>query len=94
MDAASIAKEFIGLQKQSFNNLIDTMIIFQDQAEKTNRLLTSQMGVSEKGQDFVQQWRTTFKQMQDSYRELINESFTKMEGYFANCEQKKPSKGK
>ena len=55
MDAESIAKDFIGLQKQSFNNAIDTMILFQDQAERVNRLLANQMGIGEKEQKFVEQ---------------------------------------
>ena len=92
MDAESIAKDFIGLQKQSFNNAIDTMILFQDQAERVNRLLANQMGIGEKEQKFVEQWRTIFKNERDDYRKLINENYTNMEGYFAGPEQTKPIK--
>jgi len=89
MDAESIAKDFIGLQKQSFNNAIDTMILFQDQAERVNRLLANQMGIGEKEQKFVEQWRTIFKNERDNYRKLINENFANMEGYFTEPEQTK-----
>jgi len=89
MDAESIAKDFIGLQKQSFNNAIDTMILFQDQAERVNRLLANQMGIGEKEQKFVEQWRTVFKNERDNYRKLINEYFSNMEGYFTGPEQTK-----
>jgi hypothetical protein len=94
MDAASIAKNLIGLQKQSFNNFVDTMIIIQDQAEKTNRLWAKQMRISEDAQQFADQWRTALIKGRDDSRKLINESFTSMEDYFAGLEQKESSEKK
>ena len=89
MDAASITKDFISLQKQSFNSMFDAMILFQDQADKTSRLWTSQTGTNEKAQEIVDQWRTIMIKGRDDSRKLINDGFTRMEEYFGELGQKK-----
>lgn len=92
MDAASIVKNLVGLQKQSFNHIMEASVIFQNQAERTGRLLANQMGSNEKAQAFADQWRTVFKNGRDDFSKLINEGYTCMEDYFAGLELKQPSK--
>ena len=92
MDAASMARGFISLQKQSFNNFIDAMAIFQDQTERANRLLADQMGINEKTQEFADQWRTVVRKSRDDFRKQINESYTRMEEFYAGLALKKASK--
>ncbi len=58
MNAASIAKDFVGLQKQSVNSNVDAANIFQDQAERAGRLLAGQLGFNERVQAFADRWRT------------------------------------
>ena len=92
MDPALIVKDVIGIQKQSFNNLMEALIFFQNHADKTVMLLVNQMGLNENAQAFADQWRMFLIKGRDDSRELINESFTYMEDYFAGLEQKNPSK--
>jgi hypothetical protein len=92
MDAAAITKDFISLQKQTINHLFDAMILFQDQAEKTSRLWTTQTGINEKAHEIVEQWRTIMIKGRDDSRKLINDSFTRMEDYFGELAQKKAAK--
>jgi regulator of replication initiation timing len=92
MDAASIAKNLVGMQKQSFNSMMEATVLFQNQAERTRRLLANQMGSNEKAQAFADQWRTVFKNGRDDFSKLINEGYTCMEDYFAGLELKQPSK--
>jgi Tfp pilus assembly protein PilE len=94
MEMTSIAKDLIGLQKQATNNLFDAMALFQDQAERTNRYFANQMGLSDKAQENVDQWRTIFKEGRDESRRLINESLTSVEDYFAALRPRKPSEKK
>jgi hypothetical protein len=89
MDSALIAKDIIGIQKQSFNNFMDTMILFQDQAEMTGRRWANQMGFGEKAKKISDQWLTVFNKGRDDSRKLINDGFDGMEEYFAGLEQKK-----
>ena len=92
MDAASIAKNLVGMQKQSFNTMMEATVLFQNQAERTRRLLANQMGSNEKEQAFADQRRMVFKNGRDDFSKLINEGYTCMEDYFAGLELKQPSK--
>ena len=92
MDAASIAKDLVGFQKQSFNSIMEAIIVFQNQADRTGKLLINSMGINEKTHEFTDQWRTVFIKGRDDSRKLINESLTHMEDYFAGLELKQHSK--
>jgi hypothetical protein len=92
MDAATITKDLISLQKQSFNSMFDAMILFQEQAEKTSLLWSSQTGINEKAQEIVDQWRTIMIKGRDDSRKLINDGYTRMEDYFGELAQKKTAK--
>ena len=63
----SMAKALIGLQKQAANNLFDAMALFQEQAERTNRYFANQMGISDEAQEYVDHWRTIFKDVLTSH---------------------------
>jgi hypothetical protein len=91
MDPALIVKDVIGIQKQSFNNFMDTMILFHDQAEMTGRRWANQMGFGDKAKEITDEWRTVFKKGRDDSRKLINDSLAGMEDYFAGLEQKEVS---
>lgn len=88
MDPALIVKDVISIQKQSFNNFMDTMILFQDQAEMTSRRWANQIGFGEGAQEIAGQWRSVFNKGRDESRKLINDSLAGMEDYFAGLEQK------
>ncbi len=81
MEVTSMAKDLLGLQKQALNNFFDAIILFQDQTEITNRFYAKQLRISDKAQDYVDQWRTIFKDGRDEHRRLIIESITNMEDY-------------
>ncbi|MGD2009511.1 MAG: hypothetical protein PVH69_01320 [Desulfobacterales bacterium] len=88
MDPATIAKDFIGIQKQSLNNFFDTMIVLQDQAEDTGRRWFKQLGFNEETQEIAHQWHAVFHRGRDDSRKFINDSLDGMEDYFAGLEQK------
>jgi DNA-binding PadR family transcriptional regulator len=94
MELTSIAKDFIGLQKLAVNNFFEAMVIFQDQAESANRSIANQIGISDEGKEYIEQWRAIFKEGRDESRKLINESLTSMEDYFATSGSNKPSEKK
>ena len=94
MEMTSMVKDLIGLQKQAANNLFDAMALFLDQTERTNRYFANQMGISNEAQEYVDQWRTIFKEGRDESRRFINKSFNSMEDYFAVLGTNKPSEKK
>ena len=91
MDVSTIAKDYTCLQKQSLNNLFDTLTLFQDHAEKTSRYWAYQVGVENNAQSAVDQRWAVLKQGRDDARELINESFTNVEVYFVGKGSKQPA---
>jgi len=91
MDTVSITKDLISLQKQSFNNLFDAMIHFQEEAEKTCRLWANRVGSHAKAPEMADQWHALMRKGRDDYRQLINDGYTRMEDYFAELVQKKTS---
>jgi hypothetical protein len=50
------------------------------------------MGSNEKAQELADQWRTVLSNCRDDFRNLINESYTRMEDYFAGLALKQNSK--
>ena len=90
MDVSTITKENIRLQKQSLNNIFDTLALFQDLAEKTSRYWAYQMGVNNNAQSAIDQFRVVLKQGCDDATELINEGFTNVDVYFAGIGSKQP----
>ena len=81
MEMTSIAKDFVGLQKQAVNNFYGAMTLFQDQAEIVNRFFTKQMRISDEAQSYIDQYRMIFKDVRDESRRIAIESITNMENY-------------
>ena len=70
MEMTSLAKDLIGFQKQAA--WLDVIALFQDQAERTNRYFANQMGISDRAQENVDQWRMIFNKGRDESRRFIN----------------------
>lgn len=90
MDVSTIVKDYTRLQKQSLNNLFDTLTLFQDHSEISGKYWAYQMGVNSNAQAAVNQYRTVLKQGRDEAKKMVNESFTKLEVYFAGISSKQP----
>lgn len=86
-----IAKDYTRLQRQSLNNLFDTLVLFQDHAENASRYWVYQMGVNNNVQAAVDQYLTELKQGRDDARKLINEGLCNVEVYFAGIGSKQPA---
>jgi len=67
MDVSTIAKDYTCLQKQSLNNLFDTLTLFQDHAEKTSRSWAYQVDVENNAQSAVDQRWAVLKQGRDAW---------------------------
>ena len=92
MDTGAMIKGYISLQKQAFNNFMDFMAIFQDQAVRANRILADQIKIDEKAREFADQWRMALDKGRDDFRAQVNEAYTRMEEFSAGLESKQPSK--
>jgi hypothetical protein len=91
MNIASLAKDVIGLQKQSANNFFDTMLILQDQAAMAGRLWANVAGANGNAREVVDQWRTLCNKGLNDTRKFVDEGLASIEDYFNGLEQRKPS---
>ena len=74
MDVSRIAKDYTRLQKQSLNNLFDTMTLFQEHADRTSGYWAYQMGLSTNARSTSDQYRAVFMQGREYARKLIDQS--------------------
>ena len=79
MDTGAMIKGHISLQKQAFNNFMDAMAIFQDQAVRANRILADQIKIDEKAREFADQWRMALNKGRDDFRAQVNEAYARIE---------------
>ena len=81
MDMASIAKEYVDLQKRAANNIFDAMKLFQDFADHRSRYWASQMGVNGKMKTVVDEWRVIFEKGREDSVKMVNDGFKYMQTY-------------
>jgi hypothetical protein len=87
MDTGAMIKGHISLQKQAFNNFMDAMAIFQDQAVRANRILADQIKIDEKAREFADQWRMALNKGRDDFRAQVNEAYARIEELYDGSEQ-------
>ncbi len=80
-DMASIAKEYVDLQKRTANNLFDTIKIFQNFADHRSRYWANQMGVDGTMKKVVDEWRVVFEKGREDSVKMVNDGFNTMESY-------------
>lgn len=89
MDMASTAKEYIDSQKRAANNFFDVMTLVQDFADKRQQFWAEQMGVNEKMETVVDEWRVVFKKGRDDSIKMVNDGFTSMDKYLDELSHQK-----
>jgi hypothetical protein len=89
MDMASIAKEYVDLQKRAANNLFDAIKIFQNFADHRSQYWASQMGVNGTMKKVVGEWRVVFEKGREDSVKMVNDGFNYMESYLEGLSRQK-----
>ena len=77
------AKQMIDLQKTTFDKTFDTIVKFQDQAEKMTFDVLGQMPwVTEEGRKALDDSVKIFKNARDDYKKVVAGGFDRMEQVF------------
>jgi len=77
------AKQMIDLQKTTFDKTFDTIVKFQDQAEKMTFDVIGQMPwVTEEGRKALDDSVKMFKDARDDYKKVVADGFDRMEQVF------------
>ena len=85
-----IAKQIIDFQKATFDNTFNAIAMFQDQAEKTTKMFldAGMCPVPEEGKKMLHEWVQAFKKGREEYKKALDESFKRMEDFFASEKSK------
>ncbi len=91
MDVATIAKDYVLLQKRSLNNIFDTMALLHDCAEHSGKYWANRLGVNDWTSDAADQWGMVIKQCRQNTQQFVNDGLTSVEAYFAGVMPKPPA---
>ena len=84
METGKIAKQMIDFQKTAFDNTFGAMVALQDQTEKMVNISIEQSAwLPEDGKKAINEWTETCKKGRDDFKKLVDENFSKAEGFFA-----------
>ncbi len=86
MEPLKMAKQMIDFQKATFDNTFEAMVLLQDQTERMFATFMEQAAfVPEEGKKMVRDWVQTFKKGREEFKKAVDESFNKVESYFAQA---------
>ena len=84
MDQKQIAKQMIDFNKAAFDNSFNAMAILQDQIEKMASTALGQNNmIPVEGKKAVSAWIKNYKKGRDDFKAAADESFKKVETFFA-----------
>ena len=93
MEPVKIAKQMIDFQKATFDNTFSAMILLQEQAEgMANTLLDQATWMPEEGKKAINNWVGAYKKGREDFKKGVDESFKRVEDFFASFEKGKRTK--
>jgi hypothetical protein len=93
MDQVQIAKQMIEFQKTTFDNTFNAMVLLQEQTERmVNTLLEQATWLPEDGKKAISDWVAAYKKGRDDFKNYVDDSFKKVESFFATAEKGAKSK--
>jgi polyhydroxyalkanoate synthesis regulator phasin len=95
MDNTQVLKQMMDFQKTTFDNTFSAMVMMQGQAEQmANNLLDQATWLPEEGRKVVADWVAAYKKGRDEYKAYVDDSFKKVEEFFATAKPEKAAKSK
>lgn len=84
MEPKQIAKQMIDFNKTAFDNSFEAMAVLQDQTEKmVNAIIEQNTLIPEEGKKAVSDWIKSYKKGRSDFKTAADESFKKVETFFA-----------
>ncbi|MGA7876675.1 MAG: hypothetical protein WCA08_13515 [Desulfoferrobacter sp.] len=88
MDQKQMLKQMIDFNKATFENAFTTMIMVQDQVEKsTSMLLEQATWLPKEGRKAIDDWVKAYKKGRESFKNTVDESFKNVEKFFAAADK-------
>jgi len=90
MEQQKIFKQMIDFQKATFDNTFNAMTMLQEQAERMSSMFLGQTtGLPEEGKKVIGEWVDAYKKGREDFKKSVDESFKKVEDFFADVEKSK-----
>ena len=84
MDQKQMLKQMISFNKAAFDNTFNALVTLQEQTERMcNTLIDQATWLPEDGKKAIQNWVDTYKSGRDTFRKSVEDSFEKVETFFA-----------
>lgn len=84
MDQKMMLKQMIDFCQTSFNNAYSANVMLQDQFERVaSTVLDQATWLPAEGRKAVQDWVAAYKTGRDNYKKYVDDSYKKVEEYFA-----------
>ncbi len=84
MDQKQIFKQMVEFNQATFNSSFNAMMMMQDQLERVAVTALDQAAwMPAEGREAIDNWVQTCKSGQENFKKYMDESFKKVEAYFA-----------
>ena len=88
IDQKQLLKQMIDFNRAAFDNTFNAMSMLQDQSERVARTLLEQASwLPEEGRKAIDEWAASFKKGRDQFKQAVDESYAKVEDFFANWQK-------
>jgi hypothetical protein len=85
MEQKNVVKQMIQYNKTVFDTTFNSMAMLQDQMEKTTSMFLEQASwLPAEGRKVVEEWLKAYKKGRENFRSTADESFKKVEKFFAD----------
>jgi len=85
MDQKQILKQMIEFNQATFNNTFQAMVLLQEQFERVAQTAIDQANwLPAEGRKAIENWVETYKTGRDNYKGYVEDSYKKVEKYFAD----------
>lgn len=85
MDQKQMLKQMIDFNKATFENAFTTMVMVQDQLEKsTGTMLEQATWLPKEGRKAIDEWVKAYKKGRESFKNTVDEGYKNVEKFFAD----------
>ena len=86
MDQKETVKQMIQYNKTVFENTFNSLVMLQDQMEKTMDMFLKQSSwLPAEGNKVLEEYAKAYKKARENFKNTVDDSFKKVEGFFGGA---------
>jgi len=84
LDQKQVFKQMLDFNKTAFDNTFNAMVMLQEQTERMfSQFLEKAVWLPQEGKKAIEDWLKSYKKGCEDYKKLVDDSFKKVEAFFA-----------